>query len=117
VRVYTVQLASQRPPALVPEGFSWGALVFGGLWLLAHRAWIPGVLALCAAVALGLFLGGWAVLVLAWALGVFGNDFRRWALSLGGYQLAHVVAATDADGALTRLLAVRPDLIGAMAAR
>ena len=47
MRIYTARTCPRRPPALVPEGFSWGALVFGPLWLLAHRAWIAGVLALC----------------------------------------------------------------------
>ena len=35
---------------LVREGFSWGALLFGPLWLAVHRAWIAAVLALAASV-------------------------------------------------------------------
>ena len=39
-----------RHPVLVREGFSWGALLFGPLWLAVHRAWIAAVLALAASV-------------------------------------------------------------------
>lgn len=100
---------------LVREGFSWGALVFGPFWLLAHRAWIAGVLALCVGIAFAVLThGGLAVvliLALAWLLGLFGQDLRRWSLSRQGYLLVHVVAATDIDTALARLLDRRPDLI------
>ena len=37
-------------PVLVREGFAWGALLFGPLWLAAHRAWIPAALALAAGI-------------------------------------------------------------------
>jgi hypothetical protein len=100
---------------LVREGFSWGALLFGPFWLLSHRAWIPGVLALAAGVALAFApppLGGLMEWLLAWALGLFGQDLRRWSLERAGYDLVHVVAAPDADSALARLLERRPDLIG-----
>ncbi len=49
---------------------------------------------------------------LAWLLGLCGRDLVRWQLALRSYRLVHVLAAPDADGALARLLAVRPDLAG-----
>ena len=43
---YTAHLKPDAEPVLVREGFSWGALVFGPLWLAAHRAWLLAALAL-----------------------------------------------------------------------
>jgi hypothetical protein len=114
VRIYTAHIHPTRPPVLVREGFSWAAAIFGALWLFFHRAWIAGVLALCAAVLLGA-MGTMPLrlvleLALAWALGLFGQDLRRWSLARQGYLLAHIVAGADEDAALARLLARRPDL-------
>jgi len=114
--IYTAHTRAGRPPVLVREGFSWGAFVFGPFWLLGHRAWIAGVLALVAWVNLAIVLPGAAAapvfLVLHWALGLFGNDLRRWSLGRADYVLVHVIAAPNEDTALARLLERRPDLIG-----
>jgi Protein of unknown function (DUF2628) len=114
VRFWTVHVRAGEEPVLVREGFSWGALIFGWLWLLAHRAWIPALLLLAAGVAVtALTTGGIrALLLAAIALlqGLFGNDFRRWSLERRRYRFAHVIAARDADGALDRLLQRRPEL-------
>nr|WP_283949613.1 DUF2628 domain-containing protein [Limobrevibacterium gyesilva] len=102
---------------MVREGFSWGALVFGPFWLLAHRAWIPGVLVLCAEIALAFTPGPSRLvlsLALAWLLGLCGRDLVRWSLERRGFLLAHVVAARDEDTALARLLARRPDLTASL---
>jgi hypothetical protein len=115
MRIYTAHTHAGRPPVLVREGFSWGAFVFGPLWLLAHRAWIAGVLTLCLWIAIAILAPAWAappvVLVLHWVLGLCGRDLRRWSLERAGYTLVHVVAAPDEDTALAQLLARRPDLI------
>ena len=121
MRIYTVHLSLWgRPPVLLREGFSWGALIFGPLWLAAHRAWIPAALALCLYVLIAaLPLPGiqWILaLALAWALGLWGHDLARWSLARRGYSLAHVVAARDADAAFVRLLDRRPDLAAQAAA-
>ncbi len=114
MRIYTAHLRPRSEPLLVREGFSWGALLFGGLWLLVHRAWIAGVLALAAGVLIGAFAGGAARAVLelglAVLLGLIGRDLLRWSLDLRGYTMAKVLAAQDADAALARLLTARPDL-------
>ncbi|CAH2600699.1 protein of unknown function [Rhodovastum atsumiense] len=113
--IWTAYLRQGRPPVLVPETFSWGAALFGPLWLAVHGAWIAAVLALCAGLALGLALpapaGTLAALALAWFLGLTGQDLRRWSLEQRGWRLAGVVAAPDDDGALARLLEGRPELI------
>jgi Protein of unknown function (DUF2628) len=114
VKIYTAHLRAKRTPVLVKEGFSWGALLFGCLWLLAHRAWIPGALALAAQVLIGVLTGAGARVVLeiglALLLGLIGRDLLRWSLARRGYTLAHVLAARDPDSALARLLTGRPDL-------
>jgi predicted outer membrane lipoprotein len=115
VRIFTAHTRADSPPVLVREGFSWGAFIFGPFWLLARRAWIAGVLALCASVAIAALAAepvrSLLSLTLAWVLGLTGQDLRRAALQRRGYLLAHVVAAADGDAALARLLARRPDLI------
>jgi hypothetical protein len=122
VRVWTVHVAPlglrTRTPELIPERFSLAAALLGPLWLLTHRAWIPGLLSLAVLVLLAVWVGGswWpAWLVYAWASGLFGNDLRRWSLARGGFVLTNVVAARDADAAFARLLAGRPDLVARLA--
>lgn len=114
MKAYTAHLRRGAVPVLIAEGFAWGALLFGGLWLLAHRAWIPGVLALAAAVLIGVLTTAPAEPVLeiglAVLIGLTGRDLWRWSLSLRGYVIAHVVTASSADAALARLLTLRPDL-------
>ena len=89
---------------LVREGFSWGALLFGPIWLLVQRAWIPAALAWC------VWIGGRAAARTAgrrWCCwrcigcsGLVGRDLLRWSLGLRGFLLEHVVAATNEDAAL-----------------
>jgi hypothetical protein len=116
MRIYTAHLKPRASPALVREGFSWGALFFGFLWLFANRAWIPGFLALAASVLIGRLTGDGSRIALEFALaillGLIGNDLVRWSLARRGYALSHVLAARDSETALARLLTVRPDLAG-----
>jgi len=114
MNIYTAHTRDGRPPVLLREGFSWGAFVFGPFWLLAHRAWIPGALALCLWLALAVLARHHVpgiLLLLHWALGLFGQDLRGWSLARADFTLVHVVAAPDEDTALARLLERRPDLI------
>ncbi len=112
--VWTVHLRAGRPAVLVPERFSFWAMLFGPLWLLAHGAWIPAVLVFCAfvvaAVAVPGSLGLVVLVGMAWLVGLSAQDMRRWSLGLRGYALVHVVAGTDADVAVARLHDARPDL-------
>ena len=117
MRYYTVHLRPGAAPVLVPEKFSWGAAIFGPIWLLAHRAWIAAAIALAIVVAIVALSWGTVTVVLwlayAWLLGLLGHDLWRWALEGRGYALVHVVAARDAESAQARLLAARPDLVAA----
>jgi hypothetical protein len=116
VNFYTAHIRSGTPPVLVRDGFSWGALFFGPLWLAAHRAWIAAALSLAAFVLIIVLTeGGVAaalLIALAILLGVSGHDLRRWSLDHRGYLLSQVVAARDELEATARLLERRPDLKG-----
>ncbi len=111
---FSAHLKPDAEPVLVPEGFSLAALVFGPLWLAAHRAWVPAALAMAADVLIGALVHDPARIVLgaglAVLLGLTGQDLRRWTLEQRGYLLTNVFAVRDAEEALLRLLTVRPDL-------
>jgi ABC-type transport system involved in cytochrome bd biosynthesis fused ATPase/permease subunit len=117
MKVWTAHLHPARPPVLIHEGWSWGAALFGPFWLLAHRAWVPGVIVLAVVVILNLLvpnsMRGLLVLGFFLLLGLLGRDLLRWSLARRGYALAHVVTAQDDDAAFARLLDARPDLAAA----
>ena len=114
MKMWTAHLRPDAEPILVPEGFSWLAMIFGPLWLAVHRAWIPAAIVLALDV-IGAFLlpeplsfvldAGLAILV-----GLSAQDLRRWSIENRGYLLTHVIAAGDEAEALGRLLTGRPDL-------
>lgn len=114
MKIYTALLKADAEPVLIKEGFSWGALLLGPLWLAAHRTWIAAGLSLAAYVLVALLVPRPARTILLLAIaclhGIFGNDLRRWALEACGFLLLHVLAAVDQEAALRRLLNDRPDL-------
>ena len=107
MRTYTAHLHPDYAPVLVAEAFSWGAFLFGPLWLLRHRAWIAAGASVAALLLTQLAppalraLLSFAVLLL---LGLTGPDLLRWTLARHGYGLAHVVAGRGADDAFIRLM-------------
>ena len=116
MKFWTAHIRAGAAPELVREGFSWGALIFGPLWLAAHRAWIAAVLTLVAWVLIiVLTQDGVSAALLTTVivlLGLSGHDLRRWSLEHRGYLLAQVVVARNELEALWRLLERRPDLRG-----
>lgn len=116
MRFWTAHTRSAHTPVLLREGFSWGAFIFGPLWLAVHRAWIAAALALAAAILiLTLMPAGlaWAAMAaLAVGLGLSGQDCRRWSMNHRGFTLTQVVAARSEAEALGVLLTRRPDLAG-----
>ena len=114
MKIYTALLKQDAEPVLVHEGFAWGALVFGPLWLAVHRAWIPAAISLAAYVLIALLAPRPAatilIVALAVLLGLTGQDLRRWSLEWRGYLLVHVLAALNRDDAFMRLMTLRPDL-------
>ena len=115
MNAYAAHLKPRRPPVLMRDGWSWGALVFGPLWLAFMRAWIPALLEIAALALLFALSPAWswrpALLGLGLINGLLGRDMVGWALGRHGYAVAHVVLARDRDAALLRLFAARPDLL------
>ncbi len=120
MNIYTAHLRADSLPVLVREGWSWGAAVFGPLWLLAKRAWIPAIILLAVTLAAvriapglaGVFAAGFGLL-----MGLLGQDAVRWTLERRGYVMSAVLAARDEDSAMVRLLTARPDIAGRFAER
>jgi hypothetical protein len=118
MRIYTAHLAPGRAPRLVPEGFSLGAVVFGPVWLFAHRAWLAGVIALALLIVLVLLAGSMpdsstpSILLLGYAAlqGWNGRDLCRWSLACQGYEESHILAGRDGEDAYARLIARDPTL-------
>nr|WP_294520329.1 DUF2628 domain-containing protein [uncultured Rhodopila sp.] len=114
MKLYSAHLKADAEPVLVREGFSWGALIFGPLWLAVHRAWVAAGLSFAAFVFIAVLVPEPAETILsaglAIILGLIGNDLRSAALEHRGYSLLHVLAARGRDEAWMRLIAGRPDL-------
>ena len=112
--IFTSHVKPRRMPVLVREGFSWGAAIFGWIWLLCLGAWIPALLVLAAAVGalkLAAMTNSPAPLAALFLVqGLFGRDMVRWSLGLKGFQSMGPVAAASRDAALIRLLTERPQL-------
>ena len=116
---WTAHLIPGREPVLLRDGFSWGALLFGPLWLLLHRAWIPAILSFVtffvASLLLPSSIADVAIPAAMLLHGLSGNDMLAWGLERRGYLLTHVLAARTEADAIARLLATRPDLAARMA--
>ncbi len=87
---------------LVREGFSYAALAFHVLWLLAHRLWLPAVLYVGFTVMLqvgghDVGLSPITIIVLQLLLQVLvaanAYDIKRWQLAQLGYREAGVLVA------------------------
>ena len=114
MKFYSTHLKAHEEPVLIPESFSWGALILGPIWLAAHKAWIAAAISLAVYVLIASLLNPNAVPVLlagvALLLGLIGNDLRRWSLERRGYVMTNVFAARNQLEALRSLLEARPDL-------
>jgi len=111
MRIFTILEPPDGKPdnvALVPEGFSWGALIFTFFWALWHRMWVIAALlfvlstALTVAASLQLFSTGFATMLQFAIALVFGFEARNLqVLSLegSGYRRAGLVQATSEEAA------------------
>lgn len=117
MKFWTAHVRAGAAPVLVREGFSWGALLFGPIWLAIHRVWIAAALTLAVGVLIVLLTDDGVAAALLAALillqGFCGQDLRRWSLDHRGYLLSQVVAGRSELEALEQLLERRPDLKGA----
>lgn len=124
--LYTVHVPDMTPDLVkradltrfVREGFNGWAFLFGGLFLLWHRLWLPVVLWI-AALAVLVGLGSAAHLppgpamalgaLLHLFVGVEGNDLRRWGLARRGFRMADVVSGARRDDAEYAFFAGQPE--------
>jgi hypothetical protein len=119
--IYTVHLPPARSgdeslqgAALVRDGFSRSAFVFGIFWLLRHKLWfwalialflltlvwfLPGIIHLPVWVSFG------ASIVLAFLLGLEASVLRRERLHRKGWQEVAVVSAPSLEEAERRFFA------------
>jgi hypothetical protein len=110
MKIYTYHMKPGATPLeaaiAVPEGFSWGAFLFGALWALYRRLWLATVIivGLHAVVPFAVDqLGMSPILGSAWLLlfgiyiGCNGNDWRREKLERSGYVLAGIAAGRDQE--------------------
>lgn len=115
MKIWTAHEKPGASPVLVREGFSFGALLFGPLWLAAHQAWIPaGAAVLLTVLILLLSLPPASlvlILALALLLGFSGRDLVRWSIARRGYLESNVVTGRSEGEAFARLLDARPDLV------
>ncbi|MGE0627313.1 MAG: DUF2628 domain-containing protein [Hyphomicrobiaceae bacterium] len=113
--VYTVH-EPPDPPAdkldraaslvFVRDRFSWGALLFGPLWLLASRFWLAfaayllaAVLIVVAVMAAGIG-AGWIALLLCslhLIIGFEAASIERWTLERKGWHMLGVVTGRSAE--------------------
>lgn len=116
MKFWSAHVRAGTAPVLVREGFSWGALLFGPIWLAVHRAWIPAAISLAAFVIIGFtthdVVQAALLTALIVSLGLSGYDLRRWSLDQRGFLLAQVVTGRSELDAMARLLERRPDLRG-----
>ena len=110
--IYTVHVEAGDTSAanarFIREGFSWGALIFGPLWLLAHRLWLAFlvcclVLILNASLAYHLHLDNGAAMLLSTLSSVYialeGNQLRRKNMERRGWPMVDIVSAEHSEAA------------------
>jgi hypothetical protein len=97
--------------AFVRDGFHFWAMVFGPLWLLAHRLWLAllGWVVAIVVIDLGMIVlgaGGMAVLLanalIALLTGFEAASLQRWTLSHGNWRQLDVVVGDDEESAERR---------------
>ena len=98
----------------VRDGFYVWGFLFSVLWMLRHRLWLAAVLfvALVVLVVVGLKFAGapaglqqFAVIALAFLVGLEGATLRRWTLKRRGWTNVGVVIADNEDEAERRFFA------------
>lgn len=127
--IYSVHLPKSAPgereaaeaARFVKDGFAWWGLVFGPIWLLAHRLWLAalGIIGLEIGVGVltaSLNLPAPTALLLsalpALLVGFEGPGWRRWSLERRGYREAGVVAGADRHEIERRFFAAHLDSLG-----
>ena len=103
--------------ALVKDGFSWPAAVFGFIWALVVGAWDVALVLLgvqiVAGVLVPLLIGDATAqtvvqLGVSVVIGLIANELRRWSLGRRGLYEDAVVTAHDKEEAERRYLDANP---------
>lgn len=90
----------------VKDGFSWTAALFAPLWLILHRLWLPLLVYVVIAAALGLAQGaiafdrrwvGLAMFAVNLMLGFEAGMLRRWTLDARGWRMLGSVSGRSVD--------------------
>ena len=110
--VYTVHVQSADASAanarFIRDGFSWAALIFGPLWLLAHRLWLAFlmyslVMTLTAALAQALGLNNGLAMLLSELISVYvaleAHRFWQYRLENHGWPMVDIVTAANLEAA------------------
>jgi hypothetical protein len=115
MKVWTAHEKPDASPMLVSEGFSFGALFFGPIWLAAHRAWRPALAMVALTLLIFFFthLPATMILILGLAVlaGFSGRDLVRWSVRRRGFLETAVVTGRNQYDAHARLLEARLDLV------
>lgn len=118
--VYTVHVRDTglKPTlALVKDGFSWPAAIFGFVWAMVIGAWEVAVVLLVVQMVVGMALplvitdpSAQAVIQLGLTVvvGLIANEMRRWTLNRRGMYEDAVVTAHDKEEAERRYLDANP---------
>ena len=118
--IYSVHIrdSSTKPDlAVIPDGFSWGAMVFGFIWALYIGAWDLALVVFVGQALLGALISALIVepgaqamaqLGLAVAIGFGAGELRRVLLGLRGLAEAGVVTGQDRQDAERRYLDGHP---------
>ena len=94
--------------AFIPEGFSWGALVFTFFWALFHRLWLVAALVFAAFTLLNVavqqemlepVISSLLQIGVAVILGFEGRGLQVMALERSGYRRAGLIQATEPEAA------------------
>lgn len=105
--------------AVVPDGFSWGAAVFGFLWALYIGAWDLALLLFVIQVASEALISfliadataqGVAQLGVAVAIGFSAHELRRLVLDWRGLREAGVVTGNNRESAERRYFDTHPTI-------
>lgn len=101
--------------ALIRDGFSWGAFLFGPFWLLWNRLWLAGFVLLVLESGFFTLLGHFAMgrffdisinLAIMILFGLEGNSLKRWTYGRRGRPMAGIISGYDAAEAEAKMLAI-----------
>lgn len=124
--IYSVHIRDTGiKPAMtvVPDGFSWGAAVFGFLWALYMGAWdlalVLFIIQIAAETLIPLLIADVTVqavaqLGIAVAIGFSAHELRRILLGLRGLREAGVVSGQDRESAERRYFDTHPTITARM---